>query len=189
MKMYKAYEIASFKALNDAPGTFEAIVSVFGNVDLQGDRTMPGAFKDTIARWRAKDAPVPVIWSHEWLNPEAHVGYVMPKDMMELSLDAGPNGENGGLYVKGRMDVHKPFAGQVFDLLKEGRIREWSFAYDTVSERPAEDGANELVAVDLIEVGPSLKGANSSTFTISAKALAVAEAELKEAHATPARAK
>jgi len=100
MKMYKAYEIASFKALNDAPGTFEAIVSVFGNVDLQGDRTMPGAFKDTIAKWRAKDAPVPVVWSHEWLNPDAHVGYVLPKDMMELALDAGPNGESGGLYVK-----------------------------------------------------------------------------------------
>jgi len=183
VKIYKAYD-ANFKALGDAPGSFEAIVSVFGNVDLQGDRVMPGAFTKTIADWRVKNAPLPIVWSHEWLNPDAHIGYAMPEDIMELSLDVGPNGENGGLYVKGRMDVNKPFAGQVFDLLKEGRIREWSFAYDTIDERPAEDGANELHEVAIIEAGPTLKGANSSTFTVSAKAKAIAEAELKEAYDT-----
>ena len=36
---------AAFKAVQDAPaGTFEAIGSVFGNVDLGGDRVMPGAY-------------------------------------------------------------------------------------------------------------------------------------------------
>lgn len=182
MKLQKAYEIASFKALTDTPGSFEAIVSVFGNVDLQGDRTMPGAFTNTIARWREKGAPVPVIWSHEWLNPDAHVGYVMPENMAEVSAAPGPNGETGGLYVKGRMDINKPFASQVFDLLKEGRIREWSFAYDTIEEQQGADGANELLEVDLIEVGPTLKGANSATFTISAKSMKAAENELKEAY-------
>jgi len=181
--MHKAYEIASFKALdNEAPGTFQAIVSVFGNVDLQGDRTMPGAFKSTIAAWRAKGDPIPVIWSHEWLNPEAHIGYAMPEDIMEISTATGPDGASGGLLVKGRIDVHKPFAGQVFDLLKERRIREWSFAYDTIKEKAGTDGANELLEVNLIEVGPTLKGANSATNTITAKSMEANERELKQAY-------
>ena len=178
--MQKSYKIASFKALDDEPGTFEAVVSVFGNVDLQGDRTMPGAFKKTIAAWRTKGDPIPVIWSHEWLNPEAHIGFAMPSDVMEIAVAPGKDGETGGLLVKGHIDMHKPFAAQVFDLLKERRIREWSFAYDTVREKKAEDGANELYEVDLIEVGPTLKGANSSTYTIGAKS--VMEEELKEAY-------
>ena len=38
-----------------------------------------------------------------------------------------------------------------------------------VSERTAPDGAHELLAVDLIEVGPALRGANPETYTVSAK--------------------
>src|SRR6185369_503204 len=133
---------------------FEAVVSVFGNVDLQGDRSMPGMFKSTIAKWRKSGDPVPIIWSHEWLNPEAHIGYADPNDVMEIALPDKGNGEMGGLLVKGRLDVHKPFAAQVYDLLKERRIREWSFAYDTIREKMSEDGANELLEVSLIEAGP-----------------------------------
>ena len=184
MKLNKTYPIASFKALEDeGPGKFQAVVSVFGNVDLQGDRVMPGAFKNTLKKWQAKGDPIPVIWSHDWMNPDAHIGYVDAADAQELiDEDSKANGSvpTGGLLVKGHMDVHKPFAAQVFDLLKDRRVKEWSFAYDVNDEAMADDGANELKDLELLEVGPCLKGANPETYTVSAKS--ALEKELKEAY-------
>jgi Caudovirus prohead serine protease len=73
MALHKSYPVASFKPLDDdeAGGTFEAIVSVFGNVDLVGDRVVKGAFKSSLKRWRESDDPIPVIWSHQWDNLDA----------------------------------------------------------------------------------------------------------------------
>src|SRR5687768_1326736 len=50
------------KAASDgaAAGTFEAIVSVFGNVDYAGDRVMPGAFERTL---KERGLP-PIYWNH-----------------------------------------------------------------------------------------------------------------------------
>ena len=62
-----------------------------------------------------------------------------------------------------------PRAAQIFKLLKERRVSSWSFAYDVIRDQRADDGADELLEVDLIEVGPTLKGANSQTHTITAK--------------------
>ena len=181
MKRIKTYEIASFKALDDeGPGKFQAVVSVFGNVDLQGDRVMPGAFKNTLKAKRASGDPIPVIWSHDWLNPDAHIGWVDPEDAVEITGDEKAGGAKGGLLVKGTIEVHKPFAAQVFDLLKSRRVKEWSFSYDIVHEDKASDGANELKDLDLHEVGPCLKGANPETYTVSAKS--ALESELKEAY-------
>jgi hypothetical protein len=65
----------------DSAGEFEALVAVFGNVDKGGDRIMPGAFTKTLAAWRASGDPVPVIWSHDWNTPDAHIGVAYAKDM------------------------------------------------------------------------------------------------------------
>lgn len=168
-RLQKSYEIASFKALPDeGEGTFEAIVSVFGNVDLQGDRVMPKAFDKSIAKLKQAGDPLPVIWSHDWGDPFAHIGYVDPKDLKEVS---GNGRIPGGLLVKGHLDIHKPFAKQVYDLLRERRVKEFSFSYDIPigGERRGKDGANELVEVDLIEVGPTLKGANPATVSLGTK--------------------
>ena len=80
----KTYDGVYFKALDDSTGEFEAVVSVFGNVDLQGDRSMPGMFSKSLDRWRERGDPIPVIWSHDWGNPDAHIGYVMPQDAYEV---------------------------------------------------------------------------------------------------------
>lgn len=165
MRLKKVYDLASFKALpddNGQTGRFEALVSVFGNVDLQGDRVIKGAFEKSIKRWQASGDPVPVLWSHEWADPFAHIGAVNPEDMQETSK---------GLLVRGTLDIHKPFAAQVYDLLKSRRVKEWSFSYDVVNERPGSDRANELVELDIHELGPALKGANSETETVAVKSV------------------
>jgi hypothetical protein len=49
---------------------------------------------------------------------------------------------------------------QLHQLLKEGLVNQMSFAYDVWDEQRATDGANELRELDLIEAGPTLRGAN-----------------------------
>jgi hypothetical protein len=161
-----AFEVAEFKAAADRSGTFEALVSVFGNVDRGGDRVMPGAFAKSLAQWEEKGDPIPVIWNHMWENPEAHIGAIEPGDAVETE---------DGLRVKGRIDLDNPFAKQVYRLLSERRVTEFSFGYNLVDAEAAKaDGALNLLEIELFEVGPTLKGMNPATELLAVKALAIA---------------
>lgn len=143
-----------FKSIDDA-GTFEATVAVFNNVDKGGDRIIPGAFEKTLAKWNKSGDPIPVIFNHDWASPMAHIGVV--EDAKETA---------SGLWVKGRLDVEdNEVARQVHRLMSRRSLKEFSFGYavPTGGERRAKDGANELLEIELAEVGPTLKGMNPST--------------------------
>jgi len=152
--LHKTFDI--LEAKSDAQsGTFEATVAVFGNVDRGGDRIMPGAFKNTLAKWEASGDPIPVILSHQWDNPMAHIGVV------EKAVET-----DKGLHVKGRLDVaDNEVARQVHRLMARRSLKEFSFGYEVPKggEKRAKDGANELLQIDLAEVGPTLKGMNPAT--------------------------
>jgi HK97 family phage prohead protease len=147
----------------DWAGEFSALVAVFNNVDKGGHRIMPGAFTKTLAAWRASGDPVPVIWSHDWKTPDAHIGVAYAKDMKQTDR---------GLLVKGRLDVDdNPTARRAHKLMSRRSLKEFSFGYSFPrgGQRKAEDGANELIEVDLYEVGPTLKGMNPATELHSVK--------------------
>lgn len=154
-----------------AEGQFTALVSVFGNEDSVGDVVRPGAFTDTLADWQAKGDPIPVIWSHAWGDPFAHVGTVL-KATETLQ----------GLEVTGQIDDldTNPTAAQVYRLLKGRRVTQFSFAYDVGEGAWVQDdehpwgGYYELRRVKLHEVGPCLVGANQETELIAAKAAGLA---------------
>lgn len=162
------FQLASFKAAGDGEptGEFEAIVSVFGNVDLGGDRIAPGAFGKSLAKWQETGDPIPVIWNHMWDNPDAHIGAIDPADAVET---------DGGLLVKGRIDLDNPFAAQVYRLLSQRRVKEFSFGYNVRDEKRGEGGVTELLELDVIEVGPTLKGMNPATELLAVKALAAVD--------------
>lgn len=164
------------KAVDDAERTVEQIVSVFENVDLGKDRVKAGAFEASLARWADAGDPIPVIWSHAWDDPFAHIGYVLEaKELLPGDPLLPPEiADLGGLWTKYRVD-EAPFADQVFRLLKERRVREASFAYDVVREKRAPDGTTDLLELDVIEVGPTLKGMNPMTQLLAAKSTARAE--------------
>lgn len=156
-----------------ADGQFTALVSVFGNEDSVGDVVVPGAFTQTLADWRAKGDPIPVIWSHDWGDPFSHIGIVM-------SAIETPD----GLEVTGQIeDVDtNPKAAQVYRLLKGRRVTQFSFAYD-VEEGAWVEGTDEtgrwygyyeLRELKLYEVGPCLVGANQETELLAAKAASIA---------------
>jgi HK97 family phage prohead protease len=153
---HKRCSIIETKADAEA-GTFEALVAVFNNIDHGGDRIMPGAFTKTLAEWNATGDPIPVILSHQWDDPMAHVGVAYAKDMVETDR---------GLMVKGTLDVNdNEVAKQVHRLMQRRSLKEFSFGYQVAKggEKRAKDGANELSEVSLIEIGPTLKGLNPAT--------------------------
>lgn len=154
-------EVKAAPAGSPDAGTFTAVVSVFGNIDRGGDRVMPGAFTKTLAEWAAKGDPIPVIWSHEWDDPFANVGFV--EDARETDV---------GLEVKGRLDIDRDFAAQVNHLLVTRRVTQFSFGYFPTNfayvEDPTYGTVREIYEVELFEVGPTLVGMNQDTELVEA---------------------
>jgi HK97 family phage prohead protease len=143
-------------------GQFTAVVSVFNTVDSVGDVVLPGAFKDSLNQWSTKGSPLPVVWSHDWSDPFSHIGYVTEAKETDT-----------GLQVKGQLDLENPKAKQVYNLLKGGRVRNWSFAYDIEQARPGErngKSVQELHQLSVHEIGPTLVGAHKDTDTVDVKA-------------------
>lgn len=178
-RLNKTFSLTSFKAVSDgeAPGTFEAVVAVFDNVDRAGEVITKGAFTKSL-----ENGLPPVIFSHDWMSPPIGV-----------TLSAKETDE--GLLVKGRLFVDEnedsPLARQVYTALKakggDGRpaLREFSVGLN-VKESSEEVRDEEKVVIlselDLIEWGPCLKGVNPSTRLVSVKS--ETERQLAEALAT-----
>lgn len=175
---------AFFKAVTGdgiPDGTFSAIVAVFNNIDLGGDRLLVEAFDESLADWVKSGDPIPIIFSHQWDDLYAHVGSVDPNNVHALRpgdsrLPAELMALGGLLVENGEMDLEAPgeagsFAKTLWGKLKRRAIKEFSFAYEIPpgGARPTKD-AMDLVKVGLIEVGPTLKGMNPATALLNAKA-------------------
>lgn len=175
---YKSFQLAQFKALAEGQGQFEAIVAVFNNVDRAGERILPGAFTQSLANWRKSGDPIPVLFSHEWANLDAHIGVVLEaKELFpgapELSADLSAL---GGLYIKAKLDIEEPSAKRVWQLMSQRRLKSLSFSYDVVASREVGEQGKaapnhwlDLVTLDLLEVGPCLVGMNPDTALIGVK--------------------
>ncbi|WP_052062109.1 HK97 family phage prohead protease [Rhodococcoides fascians] len=168
-------------------GQVRMLVSVFGNVDSYGDVVMPGAFAKSLADWAAKGDPIPFIWSHQWGDPFSHIGAVDSASEVEATATSP-----AGLEVVATLDVEgddpeNSKARKVYQLLKGRRVTQASFAYDTLDaemvEREAEDGGKyyvyELRELAILEVGPTLLGANRDTELLEAKSREVLAAAAK----------
>lgn len=161
-EIHKTSPVLHAKAITggDEPGMFEAVVSVFGNVDSDGDIVAQGAFAKTLA-----DGPKPIVWSHDWLLPP-----------IGQTLDAAETDE--GLRVKGRLfvadDEDHSVARQVYAAMRAGALKEFSWGGCVVEEtrRENDDGTvtYTLEEIDLVEYGPCLKGANPATRLVGVKA-------------------
>lgn len=149
-------------------GVFEAIVATW-DLDSYGDKIVKGAFADTLAEWKDRGDPIPVIWSHMSFDPEMHVGFV--EDAEE---------RDDGLWVRGRLDLDEPRGAKVYKLLKGRRVTQFSFAFDVLDggpitksdeddDEPAEE-YYELRKLKLYEVGPCLVGVNQETELLAVKA-------------------
>lgn len=146
----------------DGRGTFSALVSVFDILDTQGDVIDKGAFKKSIERVQAGDK-MPVIWSHTYSDPHAIIGEITAIKETER-----------GLYVEATLDVDdNPMAAQIHRQMVRGRLKEFSIG-GVIEEwywRESDEGPDEfhIKSLDLWEVGPCFKGANTETELLSVK--------------------
>lgn len=179
-----ALPFVSFKDISsaDAPGTIEAIVSVFNNKDFAGEVVMPGAFTTSLAKKLPR-----MVWGHDWLSPvgktlEAYE--LMPGDArLPVSLMS-----LGGLYVKGQFNLNTQRGKDAYEDMKFGSVDEFSIGYKVVkAHRVTEEGQNQEVdliellfgfgsrstlyldELDLIEWSPVLAGMNERTELIGIK--------------------
>lgn len=156
-------------------GVVEAVVATYDR-DSVGDKIAPGAFKETLDAWKSSGDPIPFVWSHDWGNPEAHIGVI--EEASET---------DDGLRVKARLDMDEPFAKRVYKLLKGRRVTQFSFGYQVdegaLVESKDEDAEPfyELRKLTLFEAGPTLLGANQQTSLESVKsASGVSEERVRE---------
>jgi uncharacterized protein len=160
-------------------GEFDALVSVFGNVDAMGDVVMPGAFTDTLTAWKNSPDTMPVLWSHRVDDPAYNIGAVVEAEEIyagdeRIPAWASPHvHSHGGLWIKGLIDVGpdaSAVARHARKLLAARRVTQFSYAYDVIDEGPDEHGNNELRKLWLHECSPTQVGANQLTELAGAKA-------------------
>lgn len=113
-------------------GTFTGTLAVYNNVDLGGDKILPGAFTKTM---QEKGNEIPMLWQHK---PDSPIGM--------LSLEDSP----GGLRVKGKLLLEDETAMKAYRLLKSRIIKGLSIGYDTVKDS-VENGVRALKEVRLWE--------------------------------------
>lgn len=173
---------ARVKAVGDeSAGEFEAVVSVFGNVDSYGDVVLPGAFAESLKRYAESGKSIPAVFSHGSQDVGNFIGRV---------TEAKETDE--GLYTKVALylDADKygteiaDRAKAVRQLMHDGVLSQFSFAYGVDEWQAAKrDGVDviELKALSLYEIGPTLVGANQETRLVGVKADGVDEvAALRE---------
>lgn len=126
------------KALTD-DGVIEGYGSIFGNVDDGGDKVMPGAFAESLAKARQTGRTIKMLWNHD------------PSQPIGVWEDLAEDGK--GLWGKGRLVLDVPKAREVHALFKAKALDGLSIGYHTKLAEP--DGNVRLLkSLDLFEISP-----------------------------------
>lgn len=147
-------EESQFKITDEEKGIFEAYVSVFGNTDSYGEVVEKGAFVEwlTIHKGRYPKG----VWAHDWSEPIIKTLEIYEDDY--------------GLKVKGQFVLEVQRAREIYALMKQGVITDFSFGF-----RVQEDAWDEVAKVRrlkkiaIYEYSPVLVGANDQAILQSVK--------------------
>ena len=123
----------SLKIKSVAPdGSFTGLGAVYNNVDLGGDRILPGAFSRTLAATKT----FPLLWQH---NPSDPIGSVKCTDSSQ------------GLQVEGQLLLSDATARKCYEFLKAGIIKGLSIGFETIKSSYVDD-VRELSELRLWEI-------------------------------------
>ena len=113
--------------------------------DSYGDVVAKGAFAESLEKWAELGKPIPLLFGHRVDDPFMNIGAVVNAEEDER-----------GLKFEAVFDADNETAQYSRKLVKEGRIHQFSFAFDVLEAGPAtlEDGrkVNELRKLDLFEI-------------------------------------
>jgi HK97 family phage prohead protease len=170
-------------------GIVTAFVSVYDNVDLDGDVTAPGAFDNDVKAAQEAGDPIPWVFSHKSSDLDHWIGTVDPHKIETDAEFTTADGETRrGLKVEAVMPIKDdPDARKAFGLLQTRALKQFSFAYEIVrASEPAEKARKSqehrqtLEELKLFECGPCLRGANPMTNLVAAKDIASAAVKAVE---------
>lgn len=148
--------VLEIKADAATPGMFSGYASVFNNVDMFGEKVLPGAFVDSlVARKRPNGRTgVKMFWSH---NPSEPIG-----KWLELSED------QHGLAAKGQLNLDVQRAKEIHALMLDDSIDGMSIGYREV-ETDFKDGVVLLQKLDLLEISVVSMPANPKSLVETVK--------------------
>lgn len=157
-KMYSVKSNFRLKDVDDQKGIISAYVSVFDNVDTDGDMIVKGAFAKTIKE-RGPQAPrarIKHLWMH---NPWEVIG--VPEEMKE---------DNEGLLVRSRFGSDN-FSKDKLQQHIDGLIDEFSIGYEIIGSEKVESDApyQKLTEIKLWEYSSVTWGANELTRRVDGK--------------------
>ncbi len=157
------------KAINDAEGTVEAVVSVTNIVDTVNDVIEPGAYAATLQKRVPKG-----VWSHDTTVPVARTleaTELMPGDN-RLPVHLKAVGA-GGVLVKMQFNLNTTRGREAYEDIKFfGSEQEWSIGYSVsegMSEMKGDSGVRHIKELEWYEYSPVLFGAAPGTATVGVK--------------------
>lgn len=158
-----------------AEGTVEGYAATFDRIpDAYGDVIKAGAFADSLKAWEQNGKPIPLLYGHSTDDPAYNIGKV---------VEAHEDGK--GLYVVAQFDEENEKAQYVRKLVKEGRLWQFSFAYEVLDGGSVEleDGteAYELRKMNLFEVSLVQIPANQRAVVTGVKEAPAEAVEAKDA--------
>lgn len=139
------------KTLQD-DGTFEGLLSPYGNVDSGGDVVEAGAFTKSLSDY---GNVVPMLWQHK---ADCPIGELTLSDQAE------------GLYCRGKLLLDIPEASKAYALLKAGIIKGLSIGYETIKSQVI-GGVRHLKELRLYEGSVVTFPMNESASVTSVKSL------------------
>jgi len=161
---FKDIPASEMRATNDRQGIIEGLVSKTGNIDLQDDRVLPGAWRDTIKsayQRKASGDPylVPFLWSHNFdALPPGGVFY----------LDETKQ----GLFAKVQLNREIQSGAELYASYKAGTVSKQSIGYRTVTsdyEKIEGKTVRNLRACELLECSAVLFPANPMAVVTAVK--------------------
>lgn len=139
---------------SEEQGTVRAVFATLNVVDLDGDVTLPGAFRDS------QEVRISAYNHTSWRDA--------------LPVGKGTIREVGNeAILEGRFFLATTAGRDTFEVVKEiGDLQEWSYGFDIIdAERGTFDGQDVqfLRSLDVHEVSPVLLGAGVDTRTLAVK--------------------
>ncbi len=131
-------------------GIIEAYVSIFNNIDLDGDIIKQGAFKESLKAKLPKG-----VWMHDWNLPIAK------------TLKAEE--DERGLFIRAQFNLETQRGKEAYSDIKFGIIDEFSIGFKVLDFEWDENDNRIIKKVKLYEWSPVLAGANPDTQLLDVK--------------------
>ena len=129
--------INNFKIKSKGDMSFTCYGNVKGNIDHALDRTLNGAYQDSIDEHMKNGTMPKMFWKHDSWLPPVGTWTKMEED-------------EHGLLMEGRMlDTNRGV--ELYNCMKAGAVDSFSIGYYIIEEKWNSGGWNDLIKLDIVE--------------------------------------